>query len=78
MGLLCLCPEQGGTGLRGPPGLDGPEGVKVWWSDGSNLSFLCEMPFSGLFPSSAFRLWLMGDGVVLAVVEELGQTWAGW
>lgn len=54
MGLLCLCPEQGGMGLRGPPGLDGPEGVKVPWANGFNPSTLGEMLFSGIFPSSAF------------------------
>lgn len=63
MGLLCLCPEQGGMGLRGPPGLDGPEGVKVPWADGFNPSTLGEMLFSGIFPSSAFCPWLMGNVV---------------
>ena len=78
MGLLCLCPEQGGTGLRGPPGFDGPEGAKVRQGDGPNPSSLGEMPFSGLFPSSAFPLWLVGHMVGPAVVEELGQIWTGW
>lgn len=45
MRLLCLCPEQGGMGLRGAPGLDGPKGAKVLWGDGSNPHLWVKCPF---------------------------------